>query len=91
MPARAEGVATVPSDPGSTHATAAPRLLLIGSAPSDGAEAAAAVRGLAAAWLRVGGGISFGAHPTLTGVVLQTARDSVRDRGRERVTAFRSR
>jgi hypothetical protein len=54
-----------------------PTLLLLGAFPTESdshAEVVAAVRTVAAGWLRHGGQIVFGGHPTFTPLVLETAQ-----------------
>lgn len=73
--------------------TARPKLLLLGAFPSGdlgAVEVDAAVHAVATTWLRSGGSLVFGGHPTFTPLIVEAARLVAPGHGPERVTVFQS-
>lgn len=70
-----------------------PTLLLLGAFPdAEGSqrETIQAVHAVTTTWLRLGGAIVFGGHPTFTPLVIEAARLIAPGRERERVTVYQS-
>lgn len=71
-----------------------PVLLLLGAFPKEAGsrqEVLQATHAFATSWLRLGGSIVFGGHPTFTPLVIEAARLVVPGSERERVTVYQSR
>jgi SLOG cluster3 family/TIR domain len=69
-------------------------MLLLGAFPSESLsrqEVTQAVHAAATTWLRLGGAIVFGGHPTFTPLVIEAARFVVPGKERGRVTVYQSR
>lgn len=69
-------------------------MLLLGAFPSEALsrqEVIQAVHAVATTWLRHGGAVVFGGHPTFTPLVIESARLVVPGEERERVTVYQSR
>lgn len=75
-------------------AETAARLMLLGAFPTGGLsrdEVTSAVHAVATTWLKLGGAIVFGGHPTFTPLIIEAARLTVPGRERERVLVYQSR
>jgi hypothetical protein len=73
---------------------ASPTLLLLGAFPAQevsAQEVMQATHALATTWLRLGGSIVFGGHPTFTPLLIEAGRLIVPGEERWRITAFQSR
>lgn len=69
-------------------------LLLLGAFPSEKLsqqEVMLAVHAVSTTWLRLGGSIVFGGHPTFTPLLIEAGRLVVPGSEKERLTAFQSR
>jgi hypothetical protein len=70
-----------------------PALLVLGAFPGGdlaSLEVDGAVHAVATTWLRLGGSIVFGGHPTFTPLIMEAARLVVPGHERKRVTVFQS-
>jgi hypothetical protein len=70
-----------------------PSLLLLGAFPADELshqEVKSAVHAVATTWLRLGGALVFGGHPTFTPLVIEAARLVTPNVMRERVSVYQS-
>jgi hypothetical protein len=86
-------LASLPS-PQPAQDPAAQQLLLLGAFPSEEEavqEVVQAVHAVSTTWLRLGGSIVFGGHPTFTPLLAEAARLVVPGREAERVTVYQSR
>lgn len=71
-----------------------PTLLLLGAFPKEPGsrqEVTQAIHAFTTTWLRLGGAIVFGGHPTFTPLVVESARLVVPGSERDRVTIYQSR
>lgn len=70
-----------------------PRLLLFSAFPQDGevqGRTVAAVNAVVGQWVALGGSVTFGGHPTITGLVLELVRRVARDRTMPVVRVYQS-
>lgn len=92
-PERFLGTLTTPTGVRADRMTP-PRLMLLGAFPSGALshqEVTSAVHAAATTWLRLGGAIVFGGHPTFTPLITEAARLTVPGHELERVTVYQSR
>jgi hypothetical protein len=74
-------------------AARSPRLLVLGAFPNGdlaSLEVDGALHAATTTWLRLGGSIVFGGHPTFTPLIIEAARLMVPGAERDRVTVFQS-
>ncbi len=86
-------LASLPVSAARVGAGRAPRLLVLGAFPAGDLaphEVDAAVHAVATTWLRLGGSLLFGGHPTFTPLIIEAARFAAPGTERDRVTVFQS-